>query len=91
VYVVDSSCEWKPAGESVPMCVQAGEDVFAVWYRSRRSTPGSKIHTVASMLMVFPGESGVPSVVETTRRSIDSSWWNVSPALSEQELWSVLG
>ena len=47
--------------------------------------------TVALTFMVLPGARVLPSVVWMTRRSLDSSEWNVPDVPSAQELLMVLG
>ena len=48
-------------------------------------------HTVALTFTVLPAASELPSVVEMTRRSFDSSEWNVPDVPSAQELLIVFG
>ena len=47
--------------------------------------------TVALTFTVLPAAKALPSVVETTMRSLDSSEWNVPEMPSAQEVLIVLG
>ena len=87
---VDSGCAPEADGVIVLRNTQLGLVASAAEYRSSASAV-PKAHTVAVIFALLPAVSGLPSAEAISKRSFDSSLWNVPEVPSAQELLIVFG